>query len=201
MYNNLIAPTIDNILNTNNINGFEYPGGTDKQTWHSYGPIYESIMLPLKNKTTNILEIGTYTGGSSLLWHELLPLSNIITINNKLELDQDIKQKLNPNRTTLLYLDAYTQTAINQIKQYNQNNFDIIIDDGPHTHTSHELFLQLYLPLLKQNGVAIIEDIKTIDSATSLIKNLANTKYVSTLIDLRNIKQRSDDIMLIIQAT
>jgi len=190
---------IDYILNTHNINGFEYPAGTDKQTWHSYGPVYQSILNPLKHKPLNILEIGTYTGGSLLLWQELLPVSNITTINIKDEIHPSIKNKLDPHRTKSLILDAYTPEAIKEIKKYNPRKFDIIIDDGPHTHQSHIEFLNLYLPLLNNQGIAIIEDIKSPDLALDLINKLSNTVYVSTLVDLRNIKQRSDDIMLLIK--
>jgi hypothetical protein len=36
--------------------------GTDKNSTHSYGQIYEMIFNPIRNNTINILEIG-YDGG------------------------------------------------------------------------------------------------------------------------------------------
>ncbi len=38
--------------------------------------------------------------------------------------------------------------------------FDVLLDDGPHTLESMIQFIELYLPLLADNGVFIIEDIK-----------------------------------------
>jgi hypothetical protein len=61
------APKIDEILAAQNICGFEAPGGTDKQTIHSYGPVYEALLSPLTDKACTILEVGVAHGGSMLL--------------------------------------------------------------------------------------------------------------------------------------
>lgn len=37
---------------------------TDKNTTHSYLPLYDTLLEPIKDTTGNILEIGVYQGGS-----------------------------------------------------------------------------------------------------------------------------------------
>ena len=69
------ASKVDAILNARQINGFEADGGTDKQTTHSYGPVYEALLEPFVDKQCTILEVGVQLGGSMLLWHDLCPLA------------------------------------------------------------------------------------------------------------------------------
>ena len=77
--------------------------------------------------------------------------------------------------------------------------FDFLIDDGPHSLISQEKFVELYSPLLNENGILIIEDVQDI----SWLENLKNKtpehlqKYIKTY-DLRKNKGRYDDIVFTI---
>ena len=43
---------------------------TDKNTLHSYLPLYDDLLKPIKNTKGNILEIGVHVGGSIKLWSD-----------------------------------------------------------------------------------------------------------------------------------
>lgn len=191
------APGIDAILNAQNINGFEFPGGTDKQTLHSYGPVYEQLLSPLKGKNATILEVGVQLGGSLLLWHDFLPDSVVIGLDNKDAIDPSIMPRMDPLRCAVLFMDAYDNSTISKVKQLAPNGIDFAIDDGPHSLASQQRFLELYLPLLNDGGIAVIEDIQDygwLDSLTSLVSE----DYAYEIIDLRGVKGRYDDLMLVV---
>ena len=191
------APGIDAILNAQNINGIEFPGGTDKQTLHSYGPVYEQLLSPLKGKNATVLEVGVQLGGSLLLWHDFLPDSVVIGLDNKDAIDPSIMPRMDPLRCAVLFMDAYDNDTISKVKQLAPNGIDFAIDDGPHSLASQQRFLELYLPLLNDGGIAVIEDIQDyswFDSLTLMVSE----DYAYEIIDLRGVKGRYDDLMLIV---
>lgn len=192
------APSIDAILNKQSINGFEFPGGTDKQTLHSYGPIYEQLLAPLKDKKATILEVGVQLGGSLLLWHDLLPQGVVIGIDNKNAIDPSIMPRMDPLRCVVLFMDAYDKSTVSRVKKLAINGIDFAIDDGPHSLESQKQFLELYLPLLNNGGIAVIEDIQDYGWLETLIP-LVSDKYSYEIVDLRGVKGRYDDLMLVVR--
>jgi hypothetical protein len=162
---------------------------TDKNTIHSYiEKIYNNLFSKLKYDITNFLEIGTESGGSALLWRDFF-------INATVEM-LDIRQCdkiLNEERINHIVCDAYSIDTINKL-----NKYDIIIDDGPHTLPSMIFFVENYINLLKDNGIAIIEDVQSYDWFDQIINKIPSN-FDSEIIDLRSVKNRYDDMVLIIQ--
>jgi len=77
--------------------------------------------------------------------------------------------------------------------------FDVLVDDGPHTLESMKAFIQLYLPLLKQDGILVIEDIQDIAWTNELQKVTPDAyKPYIQVYDRRGAKGRYDDIMFVI---
>jgi len=74
-------------------------------------------------------------------------------------------------------------------------NFDIIIDDGPHTKESHLEFLDLYVPKLNQGGVLIIEDVENISYGKEYSDKLTNDFQYATL-DI-NTKKEYNSILFV----
>ena len=50
---------------------------TDKNSIHSYLPLYTILLLPIKDTAANILEICVFNGGSIKLWHDYFTKSMI----------------------------------------------------------------------------------------------------------------------------
>jgi len=178
---------------------------TDKNTCHSYIDTYERIFQCKKYDNNNILEIGIGdpkenldNGGSIKLWYDYFPNSTIyaVDIHDISKVNDDIKNK----ERICLYtsVDAYDENIIKHNFIDKNIKFDILIDDGPHTKKSMELFIINYFSLLKPGGIMVIEDIPDLNW-TNDFKNLIPLNSADTeVVDLRYIKQRWDDIMLII---
>jgi len=191
--------SLSGILDFNRINGFDSEGGTDKGTLHSYIETYERILSKYIGKKSSILEVGVQYGGSSLLWHEYLEDSNLVMADIKDQIGKNILDRLNQERYKFHIFDAYTKESLEKIKEENPEGFDILIDDGPHTLESQKFFIKNYISLAKENSVMIIEDIQDINH-TAILKECLPEEYRESIeiIDLRNQKNRYDDIMFIV---
>ena len=163
---------------------------TDKDTVHSYLDTYEELFKDRRD-ITDLLEIGIDKGGSLKLWSDYFENATIqgMDIVNVLKIE-------NIERVYIDFLDAYDKKNIPNKK------FDIIIDDGPHTFMSVIQFLFYYLPLLKDDGIAIIEDVQIIacvDVFNLIIEeHFPELKDCVSVYDLRKNKDRYDDILYVI---
>jgi len=180
---------------------------TDKNTCHSYLPVYQKLFESKKYDNNNILEIGIgepkqnkENGGSIKLWHDYF--ENSIIHGLDIHDISDVNEEIIDKQRIKLYtsVDAYEKTFIECAFIKNNIKFDILIDDGPHTLDSMIFFVKHYLPLLKDDGILVIEDIPDINWIQILTENTQEQyrQYIN-VADLRSIKNRWDDIMFIIK--
>lgn len=168
---------------------------TDKNTTHGYVDyFYNQEFKRFKNKKISLCEIGIYFGASLSLWDKYFTDAKILGIDNQ----NMILEKYYPDysdNVNYVFYDAYDKNFAESLK-----NFDIIIDDGPHTLESQKLFIKYYLPKLNDNGILIIEDIQDYSWFDELIKETPE-EYRKNIdcIDLRNIKSRYDDMIFVIR--
>ena len=172
---------------------------TDKNTIHSYLPLYQKLLRKKKKTAKNVLEVGISRGGSIKLWHDFFTNANIygLDIINSYEVWDAIKNK---DRIILhTYTDAYN-IEIFTINFLNKNiKFDFMLDDGPHTLESMIQFIKLYSQIMTSDGILIIEDVQSWDWI-SILKNEVpeNLKKFIKVYDLRHVKGRYDDIVFTI---
>jgi len=187
------------------INGHEKDGGTDKDTFHSYIELYESLLSPFIDKAITLVEIGIQYGGSMLLWQDYLPKAEFIFVDNVNCIATRILEHVDRDRTSILFQDAYSEIAADDVcflaESGPSGGIDFIIDDGPHTLQSQKDFLRLYLPLLNKGGVAVIEDVQDVQWFAALEAEVqkAEGEFVSEQVDLRSIKGRYDDLVFVVK--
>lgn len=187
------------IIIKNNINGFEFLGGTDKASDHSYDTVYSKLLSKYREKAGAILEIGVQYGGSALLWHEYLPLYKLALIDIKNQVHPTIWDKLSADRYNYIEADAYTEETIEQLKQIYPDGFDIIIEDGPHDIDTQTFTLREYSKLLKKGGTLVIEDIQNFEHIETMMSSINCNDYTSLkFIDLREVKGRRDDLIIVL---
>lgn len=161
-------------------------GCNDKGSTHSYIETYERILEPFQ-KGVDLLEIGLALGDSIKLWDEYFENSNITGVDISLMFNYDSKK----NNIELIEADATKYTFLDYIKN---KTFDIIIDDGEHTHQSQVKTFNLLKGKVKKGGVYIIEDILNFDISKEYLLHLHDNVEV---VDLRSVKGRFDDVLLI----
>ena len=172
---------------------------TDKNTLHSYLDVYELLLRNRKTSAKNIMELGIWKGGALLLFHDYFQNASIygIDVLPITNVDESVlsKERIHCIPDT----NAYSDETIIKIKELNIK-FDFILDDGDHTETSMIYYIKNYLDFLTSDGILIIEDfVGGIEMATRVLQTVpALFKDCSFIIDRRPIKNRFDDIVLVI---
>lgn len=129
---------------------------TDKGSlFHNYTEKYERYFSPLRNEKIRILEIGIQNGYSLKTWKEYFPNAEIFGI------DIVDCSHMNEDRVKTL---LGSQTDVNFLKMVNEKYgpFDIIIDDGSHYSTDMTISFDVLFPLLKLDGLYVVEDLHCI---------------------------------------
>ena len=173
---------------------------TDKNTAHSYLPLYDKLLEGKKDTAKNVLEVGVYKGGSIKLWHDYFVNATIYGIesdNGNMICEEVIK---NNDRVKLcLSTDAYDDNFIITEFLNKDIKFDFMLDDGPHSLASQQLFIKLYSQIMTNDGILIIEDVQSWDWIETL-KNAVpeDLKQFIKIYDLRSNKNQYDDIVFTI---
>lgn len=174
------------------INQYNLNGGTDKNTAHSYiDHFYEKAFKYYKDKNPKLLEIGIYYGASLFLWKKYFINGSFYGI----DIFNRVKPEYYLQDVNYIIKDAYSSELINSLP-----NFDIIIDDGSHDLEAQVILLKNYLSKLNKNGILVVEDIQNENNLNILIDNIPD-QYIMNyeIFDFRKIKNRSDDILLVIR--
>jgi hypothetical protein len=171
---------------------------TDKNTAHSYLPLYQKLLINKKETAKNVLEVGIDRGGSIKLWNDFFINATVYGLD--MMHIKHVWKDITNNERIVLYTstDAYNDdffntTFLNKIK------FDFMLDDGPHTLESMKKFIKLYSQLMTDNGILIIEDVQSWDWIDILKNEVPEhlKQYIKTY-DLRNNKNQYDDIVFTI---
>jgi cephalosporin hydroxylase len=160
---------------------------TDKETLHCYiSEFYNYLFTPHKKENIKILEIGIKYGGSIQMWRDFFINGDVYGIDSGDEFITFVPH------CKIIEGDAYDTQIVNLLP----DEFDFIIDDGPHSLESQLKFVSLYGNKIKKGGSLIIEDIQTEDDLHQIINNINRDKFSYEILDFREIKDRYDDIII-----
>ncbi len=168
--------------------------GTDKYRDHCYvNQYYGYEFANCRDSKLKILEIGIQTGGSVDMFKQWIPNSEFHAIDiNAGFINNDHQRLAKCSNIHLKWsIDAYCEDTLNL---FNDNYFDYIIDDGPHSLESQLYCVENWLDKLKFGGKMIIEDIPSV-SVASEMESLAKDQNVQSfsLYDFTQSTHRFDD--------
>jgi SAM-dependent methyltransferase len=167
--------------------------GTDKIASHSYGDVYNKLFSEYKDTAEKILEIGIDGGFAIKAYSEYFTNAHIYGIDIRDNIGADIKNKENIH---LCFGDAKDSRIINAFPF----EFDIIIEDASHIPDDQIQHFKDYSKYVKPGGIYIIEDVSEVEF-TRVVDNLStfatNNHFTLEIVDLRSIKNRFDDILLV----
>jgi len=184
---------VDIMIERNIRNDTHYEFGTDKEFNHRYcSAFYDREFLKYKEKEIALFEIGVHRGGSLAVLHEYFPNAVVIAGADTVNFGASENCKPYP-KVKVIYADAYDSKFVEQLP-----NFDIIIDDGPHTKESHIKTLQLYTKLLNPGGVLIIEDIADIAWCEEY-KKFVPDNMSTEVVDVRQESNMKDSVLFVVR--
>ena len=172
---------------------------TDKNTVHSYLPLYQHLLISKKETAKNVLEVGICNGGSIKLWSDFFTNAtvyglDIMSINN-------VWEGIKNNKKIILHTSTDAYNANFFITNFLNKNikFDFMLDDGPHSLESMKTFIKLYSQIMTDDGILIIEDVQSWDWINLLRNEVPeNLREFIKVYDLRRYKNRYDDIVFTI---
>jgi hypothetical protein len=165
------------------------PELTDKNTIHSYLPIYEDLLQRFQDAPFDIMEVGIQRGGSILGWLKAFPKATVTGV--------DCQKSVNISgspRYTELITNAYDEDFLTKVPPQ-----DFIIDDGSHAFNDILFACKHYPKLLKPGGTLVIEDVPDVTWIPKFRAVLTAQGCYSEVVDLREKKKRWDDVLLVIR--
>jgi hypothetical protein len=153
--------TVEAIFHSNDCVKLSAIFGSDKWGDHWYAQHYNRHFLPLRMKRLTIVEIGVggygdpNDGGASLrLWKRFFPRGKIVGIDiyDKHAIEEHRIKTYQGRQEDPVFL----QGVVAEIGRP-----DIVIDDGSHRNDHVIATFQVLFPLLKDNGIYVVEDMQT----------------------------------------
>ena len=130
---------------------------TDKQTQHSYLPIYDKLFMPWKEKDCKVFECGFASGGFLKLMEDYFDKAEILGIDKIGDLMKEVMGVNTSKRVRTVKLE---------LKELNKGFFeslefipDIAIDDSSHVIEDQLTFVNVMWDIVKPGGLIIIEDV------------------------------------------
>jgi spermidine synthase len=161
--------------------------GSDKDTDHSYGPVYEHLFPPDRaDRVRCVLELGVLDGASLRAWLDYFPRARVIGFDRTEPLPGDA-------RLWCLRGDMDEPAAFLSLLLGTGFRFDLIVDDCSHLPRHQLAFLVVLRQFLVPGGWYVVEDVPSIAHAEAM-KVLVPEAEVR---DLRHVKDRYDDILLL----
>jgi len=143
--------------------------GSDKGSKHQYDIVYANITKEMRSQKISILEIGIGTnntdipsnmgkvgipGASLRAWREYFPQAQITgcDVDHRILVTEDRIKSYKLDQTDDRSWDLF-------VHRLQGERFDLIVDDGLHAPFPNLMTVKRALPLLKKNGILVIEDI------------------------------------------
>jgi hypothetical protein len=160
-------------------------GCNDKGGIHTYLETYDKLFAPFQKGCT-IMEIGLAMGDSIKLWDEYFENTVIVGVDISIVFQVPVYK----NDVKVIELDA-TKLTFGNI--FNDNRFDIIIDDGSHMEADQIASFNLLKSKMKPGGIYIMEDILALDQNRHRFEALHDN---CEIIDMRS-NGRFDNVLII----
>jgi len=137
---------------------------------HRYDRVYVQALEQYKNSNFNMLEIGIFKGNSTEAFVEYCPNINVVGVDVFTRVDVKDIPILNNYNVHPIKCDSLVGPT-EEFKNLASDGFDIIIDDGLHTHEAQWKTFENFIQFLKEGGSYFIEDVWPFDKMSDSEKN------------------------------
>lgn len=134
--------------------------GSDKNTYHSYGSVYEAVLGPVRESVRAVLEIGIAGGASLKAWRDYFPNATV----TGLDLSSDL---VNEPRIESFRCDSRDPALVAAV--LGDRRFDVIIDDGDHHPDAQNATRTAVWSFLRPGGTYVIEDVQWVESLADFV--------------------------------
>ena len=125
---------------------------------HRYDRVYAPALEDLRDGPFHMLEIGIFKGNSTEAFVEYCPQVEIVGVDIFKRIKMENVSILKHSRVHGYKCDSL-QGPTDEFMRSSGDGFDVIIDDGWHTHEAQRKTFRNFIPYLKEGGVYFIEDV------------------------------------------
>ena len=158
--------------------GYKY--GTDKcpQIKHFYTEVYFDLFKDKRDSVKKVVEVGIgfpecmsqyyqkyVTGASLYMWRDFFPNAQIYGA------DIEPKTMFEDEQIKTFLCDQRNKQDVEKLIQIVGTDIDLFIDDGAHYVTDQEFLCKTVLPLLKDDAIYVIEDVRSTSLLVQLLKD------------------------------
>jgi hypothetical protein len=136
-------------------NIFDKYNSDKNSSFHNYCRQYEDIVQKYRNNPISFLEIGVFKGESIKTWREVFPNAKCIV---GIDIDPLCKQYENVEKSIFIEIGDATDPHFLKYVNDKYGSFDVILDDGGHKNSQVIIAFEELFPLMKDNGLYIVED-------------------------------------------
>lgn len=170
--------------------------GTDKCHPKKYiEHFYQPLFVAFGDSKVDVLEIGVRHGASMKLWHESNNSGRIVGLDNGSNLHLPRSEWIESERCEYVECDGYSAEVVNMY----EDDFDLIIDDGPHSLESQIWAIQNWYTRLSPGGFLVIEDIQGglhwVDQLIDAVHE--DFEGCVRVIDLRKVSGQPDALLVV----
>ena len=162
---------------------FLHHSGYSSDKWSQFLPIYDIELqsVTTRGRPVRLLEIGVQNGGSLQVWHKYLPKGSQIY---GIDIDERCRRLTFPPAVKVLIGDAGNRDRLDEL--LDEEEFDIIIDDGSHQSSDVIEAFQALLPRLAPGGKYFVEDLHASywsSHGGGFRKDGATVEYLKNIVD------------------
>lgn len=133
--------------------------GSDKEhpDGHSYGALYDELLIPVRETVANVLELGVAGGGSLRAWRDFFPNAHVLGLDNNPQTIRDYGERITALKCDVIDADQLATACGDRL-------FDVIVDDASHWEGDQLKSFELLRDRLVPGGVYVVEDIQCVES-------------------------------------
>jgi cephalosporin hydroxylase len=125
--------------------------------------IESTINLIAQSQPRVLCEIGTFDGGTSLLFSRFLPTLEVMLCIDLYVKNKEFLKLLAPPKRSLHFLDmpSYTESTVRKVrKRLDGRMIDVLFIDGDHRYEGVKKDFLHYRSLVREGGLILLHDIK-----------------------------------------
>lgn len=162
----------------------------DRGTVHSYIPLYEALLAPYQKRAEKVLELGIAEGHGMVVWSQYFTSAEVhgVDIHDRWAFGDQV-----PSVRRHTPVDMTVEKDMAPILDHGP--WDVVFEDGSHRLGEQVRTLELVWPSVRPGGLYVIEDVAEPDALRHLLRTHRGWR---TLIDMRSVKGRYDDVVAVL---
>jgi predicted O-methyltransferase YrrM len=133
-----------------------------------------------------VLEIGTFRGGTSFLFYKLLG-ANVTTVDLKIPILTRLVLSYKSNgKIRLIQGDSHDEETL---KKVSDRKYDLLFIDGDHSYEGVKKDFEMYSPLVRKGGLVAFHDILSEEGVNRFWNEIKRARYESQEI-INNVRKK-----------